>query len=394
MRVSRLKRIDHVYGSILVALLRPLSLVLGKALKRKHDLQVANQLVVLKMLGGGSLLLALPALLGLRERFPKVRFSLVCTSQVKPFAELMGIFDEIIIIELSTTVKLIRTSLLAIKRCFVADCFINLEIHSKLAGCFSLLSAARNRFGLYLSWNRWQFGFTTHWIFYNESSSIAVAYNQIAETLGATVPNMAQVSERFRNSICADISHSTDNKFVALAPFCSELCREREFSAEEWITVLSDRQKFPENTVFRIYGGGVDAVRAELMSLLLNSKLPQMKFVNRAGKLPLMEAVKEIALASEMITIDSGLNHVARLLRLKVTSYWGPSDPSRRLLPFPDQLLNETVHYRRINCSPCVHAIDPAPCCGNNICMKQFVTEIDSKTLNKGWVLRRGEHCV
>ena len=77
-------------------------MLLGALLRRDHELTVGDEVVWVKMLGGGSLVLAMPMLLGLRRAHPNVRMVLVTTPAVKPFAELLGVFDEYRVIDTSS----------------------------------------------------------------------------------------------------------------------------------------------------------------------------------------------------------------------------------------------------------------------------------------------------
>lgn len=65
---------------------------------RDHDLANCREIAIIKILGGGSLVIAYPALLALKQLTHVRKLTLVTTPAVKPFGELLGIFDEIIVI--------------------------------------------------------------------------------------------------------------------------------------------------------------------------------------------------------------------------------------------------------------------------------------------------------
>lgn len=391
MKLRRLKQIDHFLGSPLIFVLRIPSLLLGLFLKRDHQLSVEKHLVVLKLLGGGSLLIALPALQALRRRFPHQRFTLICTPQVVPFAELTGVFDDYAVIRTGGIRALLTTAWTALRTAFCADCLLNYEIHSKLAAVFSLLTCARNRLGFYMSWNRWQFGLTTHWFFYNEAGPIYLAYNQMAAALGAEVSDMLTVSDGFISSNRLQpvaLQEKKDRFTFALAPFCSELCKEREFKPSEWAQVFS-RLVHEPNAAFYILGVESEREKAEEIGRCLQAALPDCIVRNRCGELSLLQSTVVLMSVDHVVTIDSGLNHIARLLRSRITSFWGPSDPKRRLAPFPEKSLNETVRYQQVFCSPCVHVIDEPPCKGRNICMQRHLSDVAAPEMRRGWCIGR-----
>src|SRR6266566_7180564 len=99
MHLRTQRSIDNYVGRLAIALLRPVAMVLGLALRRDHRLTIGREVVWMKLLGGGSLLLAMPMLLGFKRAHPSVRMVLITTPGVRPFAELLGVFDEYRIID-------------------------------------------------------------------------------------------------------------------------------------------------------------------------------------------------------------------------------------------------------------------------------------------------------
>lgn len=387
MTLRTLKRIDMVLGHLLVFALRPLAMLLGAILKRDHDLSIKRQLVVLKMLGGGSLIVAMPGLLAVRRKYPSIEMTLVCTRGVKGFAELMHIFDAIVVVETSSPRAVLRSGLTALRRSWRADCIIDLEVHSKLSTVFCLLTCARNRVGYFLEHNRWRLGLGTHFLFLNVTSLIATSYNQLANLFEARIDIESTVAWfRSENTARWQAPPHRHARLVALAPFCSELGREREFTADEWVRLLTGRD-LTRATVLVVGEPSRAADGAELEQALSRG-LADCEIVNLVGKTRLPEVVGMLREVPELLAIDSGLNHLARLSGSRVTSFWGPTDPATRLLPIPG--LEEQVFYRKIFCSPCVHLVEVAPCQGDNICMKQHLGSVDIAAYEaRGWSIDR-----
>ncbi|HXH19344.1 MAG TPA: glycosyltransferase family 9 protein [Chitinophagales bacterium] len=386
MNIKNLRKIDFLLGSVLIVLLRPASILLGTILRRNHDLIIRKQLVVTKFRGGGSLLLALPAMLSLRKKYPDKKFTLITSEEVKPFAELMSVFDEFVIVSTSNFFSFLMSSVHAIRKAWRADGLINFEIHSKLATVFSCLSCARNRFGFYYETNSWQRDVITHLFFYNITSPVYINYNQVALALGATILPYREVSDFFiQQNRLEKIFTDEGHLHVVLASYCSELGKEREFAPEHWVKIL--KTKFDgKNPVITILGGPSDVSRSIGLERQLKEAFPDCKIINRVGQTSLRESAVIIKSADEFLSIDSGLNHIARLTgSVRITSYWGPTDPATRLAPFPN--LSETVVYTKLFCSPCVHAVAIPPCKGNNICMKQYVKDDLNQYSTGGWLI-------
>src|ERR1043166_9688128 len=99
MRVQTQRKVDNYVGRLGIAALRPAAMLQGAVLRRDHRLTLGKEVVWVKMLGGGSLLLAMPALRGFRQAHPETRMVLITTPAVRPFAELLGVFDEYRIVD-------------------------------------------------------------------------------------------------------------------------------------------------------------------------------------------------------------------------------------------------------------------------------------------------------
>jgi len=384
MNLRTLKRIDVALGHLLIFVLRPAVILLGLLVRRDHKLTVERQLVVLKILGGGSLIIALPALLAVRNKFPAAKMTLVCSQGVKAYADLMHIFDEVVVIETSSIRRVLASGFRAIMSSWQADCIIDLEVHSKLSTVFCLLTCARNRIGYFMELNRWQLGLGTHFFFLNVSSLIATSYNQLATAFGTEI-DLVKTAEWFRskNGFKQVCSLYKSDRVFALAPFCSELGKEREFTAKEWSHLL--QMKYGDEGATMLLLGDPSRVEdSKEFERVLAERLKKCEIVNLVGKTSLKEVGEILSSIEELLTIDSGVNHIARLIGPKISSYWGPTDPQTRLLKIPG--LQENVFYKKTFCSPCVHYIDTAPCRGNNVCMRQHVGSIDiARYEANGW---------
>src|SRR5690349_33384 len=140
MTVGDKQRVDRLLGPGLMVMLRPLAQLAGRLLRRDHTSTPRGEIVFIKLLGGGSLLIALPALLGVRRRYPNLTLTLVCGSPVAPFAKLMGVFDRVEVMnDRSGTLALLASAGrilwgLIFRR---VDTVVDLEVYSQLTTAFS-----------------------------------------------------------------------------------------------------------------------------------------------------------------------------------------------------------------------------------------------------------------
>lgn len=386
MKISTLKVIDGYIGRILIAFFSPLAFLVNlNSAKTPEGLTTSKitKITYLKILGGGSLLIAYPAILAIRRQYPNAKIILICSPEVAAFAKLTDLIDELVLIDTSHIRLFIASVFKAIKAGWRSDIFVNYELHSKLTTLFCFFTFSRNRFGLFQNWNLWQKGYINHPIFYNPSSPIYVGYEQIAANAGGVIPPWDDACKYFQNQLETEVSSFESGSYFVLAPFCSALYRERECSSEEWAILL--RRKIQGTAKILVLSGNSDAKRCSKLCEDLSKSLLGIEVVNLAGKTSLNEAASLLIKATRLIAIDSGLIHLARLLNVPTLSYWGPSDPFLRLKDV-DPLIDE-IQYERISCSPCVHNIDIPPCSGNNVCMQQYSKEIPLRYERLGWML-------
>jgi ADP-heptose:LPS heptosyltransferase len=369
MQLRTQQVVDKYLGGLAIALLRPATMLLGALLRRNHELTVGEEVVWVKMLGGGSLILAMPALLGFRAAHPNTRMVLVTTPSVKPFAELIGVFDEYRLIDNRGSLRLISSAWRTLAKTMGADCVIDLEVHSRLTTVFATLTMARNRVSYWLEDIFWRKGLASHLIFFNRSSGSFLFYDRIAKLFGVPIAGQLDCRAAIQRA-CADVPRPVAVAGQVCVGFaCSDLGQERMLSAEQW-TFVFQQQLRPEHRRFVFLGGPADRERAESIIERLRPRYPQLEFENSAGKLTLAETAAIVLASPEFWGIDSSLLHIARIGGLRCLSYWGPTDPSTRLRA--GWVLNERVFYNKVACSPCVHTSEMPPCRGDNRCIKSL----------------------
>jgi ADP-heptose:LPS heptosyltransferase len=380
--------VDYYCGGVLHAMLKPFVMVLGVLLRRNHQLNRCAEVTYLKLLGGGSLIMAYPSLLAMKQNPGIRKLRLLATKSTAPFGQLLGVFDEVIIIRDDRVVTLLWDSLRAIWRLFRTDAIVDLEVHSRLSTVLAVLTMARNRVGAYTGESFWRQGLSTHLIFYNQHAPIYLLSDQIAGFFGGAVPAFAMCIEQFKAHMARVESPWTGalETDIALSPCCSDLGRERMLRDEDWTTVL--REALQTESAQRVHLMGAPGDRRYLEKLVarLEEAFQDLEFVIHAGNMTLPQSVALLGKVSRLLCIDSSLLHFARLQGVSTTSYWGPTDPATRLRPSTVSL--DVVKYDQIACSPCVHVSNTAPCHGNNICMRFAVDRHCGLDRNPIWLAK------
>jgi ADP-heptose:LPS heptosyltransferase len=371
MKISTIKLVDYYIGSFLIVFLKPVITLFGMFLKRDHNLKPRKNVTFVKLLGGGSLVIAFPALLGLRKKYPDLEINIVTTKGIAPFASSLSIFDNYFEIDYSSVSSLLLTSIKAFLSTFRCDTVIDLEVHSRLTTVYSGLTAARNRIGFYLENAFWKKGIHTHMIFFNMFSGSYEFYDKIVHLFSVTASSVEDCRKHLVKSL--PLPEKTGSFRLCIGHGCSDLSKERMLSGKNWEKVFKTRleKTFSGEVVF--LGASKDWELASKIIENLSSYFKSTDFVNNCGKTNLNNSLSILNSSNEFWGIDSSLVHYARLFKVKCVSFWGPTDPKSYLRDIPG--LQEEIVYCKTPCSPCIHITETPPCKGDNICIQNIFND-------------------
>ncbi len=378
MKINAIKTIDYYVGSTVIALLKPIVFLLGKILQRDHSLELKKSVNFVKLLGGGSLVIAFPALLGLRKKYPDLKINLITTKGITPFARTLNVFDNYYEIDHSSVIKLLLTSVTTYLRTFGSDTIIDLEVHSKLTTVFSVLTAVRNRIGFYEHEAFWRRRIYTHMIYFNTFSGSYEFYDKIIQLFSVSPSSTDECRDHLLNYLreaekpVRRAGKSGKNR-ICIGHACSDLGRERMLDVIQWSKVFQSRIDTDSEAEVIFLGAKRDSKLASEVIDKLTPQFKQIKFVNSCGKFNLIESLSCLSASDEFWGIDSSLIHYARILKVKSVSWWGPTDPKTRLREIPG--LQEETFYCKIPCSPCTHVTETPPCMGDNICIENLFND-------------------
>ncbi|MDE1900326.1 MAG: glycosyltransferase family 9 protein [Alphaproteobacteria bacterium] len=321
--------------------------------------------IFIKMKGGGSLIIAMPSLLGLRRALPHAQFSLVCTPDVRPYAELTNIFDDYLVVDDTTPFRLAASAARALCGSFRADRCIDLEPNSILAAVFTALTCAARRYGF--TQDKSRAAAYTDILPFNKRAPIYTYYDRLCAMLGGMSADIAASRTALRGALPPPVPlPQGGSKIIGIAAFTSDFARERMMPPRVWAALLA-RAFGDEDVTLYIFGSTRNRPMAQDLAAALRQRMPRAVITDLCGQYPLRQTAAQMALCDEIWAVDSGLLHVARLSGVPTQSFWGPTRPEQRLRPMPD--LRETAHYRPFACSPCLDAGKTPPCRSLNVCL-------------------------
>jgi ADP-heptose:LPS heptosyltransferase len=373
--------IDRYIGGFLIFLFNPVARLLGFVLRRDHDLGVRGDILVIKMLGGGSLVMAFPALLGIRRAYPQVKLRLFATRAVKPFAETLGIFDDIIVLDDSSLGRMIASGFRCLKACFSSDTVIDLEVYSCLSTVLSLLTGARNRLGFFFDETGFRQILHTHRVFFHQASALYLHYDRMAELVGASVAPVSECAAHMRAVL--KIEQAPPARRIAVGCGCSGLSSERKLAPDQWTRHVFAPAPDQDREVIFLGAKSDKADAVEIIRAVTAAQAWKGPLINTCGDTDLAGSLRMLATCEEFWGIESSLLQYARLLGLKCQAFLGPTHPIRLR---PHEGLEEKIVYRKTVCSPCIHLVSTPPCHGDNLCMK-WLFDVPEKDDKKGhWI--------
>lgn len=362
MQLKIKQKIDQFVGGLLVGThILPVR-VLGKLLRINHKIDKSPQnIIFIKMLGFGSLLLASDAILALKNRYPNSKISLIGGKGVKEGAELMQLFDHVLIIDDSSFFQMIKSTIKVVLWCLKKKnkwCF-DLEVYSRLTTILSLYTFSHNRFGFEFEKVNFRNYLNTHNVYFNQFIPTEVNYNLMALRADAEVVN------RYR----LPFKYSENPNVIFFNNTCSDLSLQRKLTMFQAAELIDKLRSICSYQIVLIGAPNDYSDNQQIIDLLKNKDNVE----NWAGKKSFNQLIETMASTGKcLITIDSAPLHIASRIHLPVLSIWGPTQPDS----IAPNWLRESKLYKEVNlkvsCSPCVHHTKELPCKGNNFCIKDI----------------------
>ena len=366
--------IDRLVGLPLAWLLNRAARILGKLLRRDHNisLESVRMIVISKYVGMGSIIQATPLIRSIRAAYPQAKLIFVTGQSCRRMVERLEHVDRIITVDDRGLFPVAWTSLRTIIMLMWArvDLYFDLEIYSAYASIMALLSLARNRIGFYRESAEHKRGNYTHLMFFNTRSPIRHIYTQLGRLVGCEPiePDRLgriRVSAHDRDEAAGKLSAiGLDARgYLVVNPNASDLMIECRWPPERF-AVMIDRLVEQHGLPVVLIGAPAD--RSHVVTVADQVRVGGDRVFNLAGQLSLGGLFALLEGAACMITNDTGPMHMAWALETPTVCLSDRSTPS--IMPGRDR--GSKFSISRIYCSPCIYEVDQPPCHGNNVCMK------------------------
>jgi lipopolysaccharide heptosyltransferase II len=330
-----------------------------------------RKILLLKMWGMGSIVLASPLLDKLRIRYPNARIDFVTLLENAPIVKMYPEIERLITIDLGGgTVRFLLATLRTVWsiRREGYDLLLDLEFFTRFSAIFSFLAGPT-----------WSHGFSAKGNWRGKLHDVEVpfnAYNHVASNfltvLRGDYMNPVESEELTRSGVLPKLSPPAGSwescrrrltrgpawregePIVVVNPNAGDMALERRWPTSHVTRFLTDLSARSSVNVVLI---GAPMEREFVESLVLGSSL-ESRVVNLAGETDIAELVALLAHAAVVVTNDSGPMHIGAAAGASIVALFGPETPTlyAPLKSAPEQ--RHIVHHRKLACSPCMFVHD------------------------------------
>lgn len=365
MSFAWMRRIDRWIGI-------PLTRVLGAFTSRPrslfgdtHPTKLPERVICAKFIGLGSVVLSLPLLKALKDAGVKVAFwSFPGQTEL---VRLSGLADEIWVVRpsLKSFLPSLWQSFKAARR-FKADAFLDLEPTANFSAILAWMSQAAIRVGFMSAKPNRESLFThlvaltpeRHMVSNNLLMGELIGLGPVNDTELPPVPGITSVQARSHRRVVVNIN-------------ASDLSWHRMWPEKNWVSLCQQLLKDPGIGELVFPGAAAEKGRVDqlIRKLIAQDASVEPRLVSLAGRTSLTQLLEVLGSADLVISVDSGIMHMAAWAGAPVVGLFGPETPSF----YAPRSRRSAVLWASLPCSPCLTvAADKITRCQDNQCMKKI----------------------
>ncbi len=362
--MKRLQQADQLLGRILCTALQPLRW--ARALRQRSE-EEPKEVLLIKFWGIGSLQLLTPAVLALRRRHPKARFTLLTLRRNEPFARGLGVFDDVVTLDVSAgtgprawgrlTQRILRLVRLLRARHF--ESVYDFEFFTRFSALISLATGAEETCG-FESPHVWRGGFHDRTVPFNRYWHVARNFRALAggedgrdiraEDLRPFAPSASERASALAKLEAAGLP--AGRGYVVLNPNAGVLSLERRWPARSFAELA--RTLALEDGVPVVFVGAKSEAPYVRTIAAQVGRVPRGMVVDLSGKLKISELCAVLAGARTLVSNDSGPMHIGAALNTPTIGLFGPETPVM-YGPIGERA---SALWRPPVCSPCINVHD------------------------------------
>jgi len=387
MRIEFQRKVDRIFGKLICRVLS----VLHRKDKTLPPERAPKRILIILLSEMGSLVLAHPMFLCLKEKYPGVSLHVLLFEKNRECLEVLDAVptENILTINDKSFSQLARSSVTSLTRMRKQkyDAVIDCELFARISSIFSVLSGAPIRVGFHPHTQEglYRGEFINRPVLYNPYHHITHQFLTLAEAIeSGTVPRAKRQvtaqepkapvivfgqdeTERMRKRVADDFPQILGKELVLIYP-SGGILPIRAWPPDHYC-------RLAQELISQGYAVGVIGMAEDgpLAARILS-------FCGEASCIDLTgytKSIRELMIlfhyASLLITNDGGPAHFASMTPIPTIAFFGPESPALYA-----SLDREAVNcFLGISCSPCLTAYNHrnSPCDGDNTCLKEIPPE-------------------
>lgn len=338
-----LKVIDRYIGI-------PLVYLLGLKNKKSNTPKVINNLGILATAAIGDTLIMSGAINSIKKKYPKINITLFCGSSNYEISKLLNNVDKVE----QLSIKNVLQSKNIIQQSYY-DVWIDFGPWPRLNSILTNFAKSNYKIGFKTKGQYRHFVYDK-WI---EHSDILHEYENYCNLI-----KLVNVYEFEKPNLYLNESNENiENDYVVFHLFAGgSKANLKHLPLKKW----KELAKYLFNQEYKVYLTGAPNDYKQLENFIDYTNLSIM---NMAGKLSLKETAQLLKKSKLVISIDTGIMHLASVLNTPLIAIHGPTKPSR----WGPLSSNSYSIYLDMLCSPCI-SLGFESKCVDNICMQSIKT--------------------
>lgn len=333
MKIALLKYLDQLIGRPLAGLLPP---------PAKKEVFKPQSILFIRPGGIGDAVLLIPAVMCLKNRYPKADISVLAEKRNVQIFSLCSAVDHIYCYD-----RIADFYLVAKKH---YDVVIDTEQWHRLSAIVARLLRSQMRIGYATNARKKLF---THVVEYSQEAHEVDSFFDLLRPLdlkpiAPVLFPFLKIPQHSQDDAYNFLGTIGKQQFVVLFPGASIV--ERRWGAERF-TGLADRLRLSDRSLV-IVGGHEDVAAGDEIAL----RVPGV--INLAGKTSLLQTAAILKSAALLVSGDSGILHIAVGLDIPTVSLFGPGIASK----WAPRGKKHVVINHQLPCSPCTKFGTTPPC--------------------------------
>jgi len=355
VRMKTLQTVERLLGGAVCSLLGALAPLLPSGAVDPHKVR---RVLLVKFWGIGSIVLATPLFLKIREVFPNAEIVLLTLSANRGVVKMLPAVDRVELVELGDS---LGSAVLAYLRCLAwafrlrPDVLLDLEFYTKASAILSFFSCASQRVG-YHSPGVWRGEIHNQPVAFNAYRHVSSNFLSLLEPFGVTPvkdpPRTTLLGLDGCRAAAARVLERhglTPEGYILVNVNAGELAIERRWPRDRFAELAA--QLFSHYALPIIFVGS--AAESEYTAgAWEQAKRSGAAGCDLAGQINLDELVGLCACSALVITNDSGPLHLAVAAGARTVSFFGPETPAL----YGPRGEEHLVIFADIPCSPCINA--------------------------------------